>query len=147
MKVLLFKDVSGIGRAQEIHDVSPGYVRNFLLPKKLATLVTPAVLAQYEQRREVEKAQQASSREEQEKAAARLPTVRPKISARANDKGQLYGRITSDDIVTALKAIGIIVASNAVHIDEPLTHIGEHTVTIHFRPDLRVPLILSIQPA
>lgn len=146
MKVLLLADVSGIGRRDEIHDVSAGYVRNFLLPKKLATLVTPAVLAQYTTRQKSFQANARAERDEQDHLAQRLPDLRLVVTARANDKGQLYGSVTPDAIAAELHNAGITIPTDAIHVNNPLTNVGEHTVTVVLRPDLHIPLTFSIQP-
>ena len=144
MRVLLLTDVVGIGRADEIHEVSAGYARNFLLPRKLATLVTPAVLAHHEQLQASHRAGLAAEREEQNRIAKLLPDLRLVITARANDTGQLYGSVTADAVLTELKRAGITLAADVISIEKPLTHVGEHTVTVALRPDLHIPLILSI---
>lgn len=146
MKVLLLADVAGIGRRDEIQEVSAGHARNFLLPRKLATLVTPAVFAQFEQRQASHRAGLAAEREEQNRIAKLLPDLRLTIAARANEQGQLYGSVTADAVLAELKRAGIVLAVDVISIEQPLTHTGEHTVTIALRPDLRLPLILSIQP-
>lgn len=126
MKVVLLQDVRGVGRKNEVRDVNDGYARNFLIAKKLATPVTPEALA---------KKVAAESHDEaliqRMRAAAETLTREPLVfTAQAGEQGTLFGGISRDEILRALKKKGYDVA--AVELPHPIKALGEHKITVRF---------------
>ena len=130
MKVILQQDVKGQGKKGELVNVSDGYARNFLLPKKLAVVATPenlTVMKQQEKSRlkklEIDKAKATET-------AADLEKVLVKINARGGeDGGKLFGSITSKEISEELqKQHGIEVEKNKIVQDEPIKSFGSHEI-------------------
>lgn len=122
MKVILLKDVARLGRVWEIKDVSDGYANNFLLPRKLGIVATPAKIREFELNKE-KMAGLNSSR--QKDVEARLSSISEpiEIKGRANEKGHLYREIHEKDISVAIKdKYGIELPPNSfdekVHIKE-----------------------------
>jgi large subunit ribosomal protein L9 len=128
MKVILQEDVKGSGKRGELVNVSDGYARNFLLPKKLAVLASPENITKM---KADEKAKQKKREEDKAKAeaiAAKLGDVLVKITARSGgDGGKLFGSITSKEISEELKAQhGIEIEKNKIIQDEPIKSFGPY---------------------
>jgi large subunit ribosomal protein L9 len=130
-QAILLEDVESLGSAGEAVDVSPGYLRNYLLPRKLAQPATPASIAEAERRRE---AAERAAREQSERAsetAALLTKTVLTISHRAGDDGRLFGSVTAQEIVEAVRqARGLKLEKRRVRLEEPIKTTGTHMVTV-----------------
>ena len=131
MKVVLLKDVAGVGRKNDVKNVSDGYALNFLIPKKLATPGTPAVIAHAERI----KSEQAKEREVQEnlllKNLSSVEGVKIELSGRASDKGHLFASIHKEAIVAQLKKqAGIDLLPEFLQLDKPIKEVGEHKIGV-----------------
>jgi large subunit ribosomal protein L9 len=130
-QVILLKDVENVGERGDVIDVSPGYLRNFLLPRKLAHAATPASLA--EAKRRMEAAEQAAkdAADRAHENAALLSRTVLTIPQAAGEDGRLFGSVTSQDIVDAIKqARGLKLDRRKVHLEQPIRTTGTHMVTI-----------------
>ena len=130
-QAILLQDVENVGSRGEVIDVSPGYLRNFLLPRKLAHQATPGALAEAQRRMEAaEQAARDAADRAQENAALLGRTVLT-ISQPAGEDGRLFGSVTSEDIVNAIKqARGLKLDRRKVHLEQPIRTTGTHMVTI-----------------
>ena len=130
-QAILLQDVENVGSRGEVIDVSPGYLRNFLLPRKLAHQATPGALAEAKRRMEAaEQAAKDAADRAQENAALLGRTVLT-ISQPAGEDGRLFGSVTSEDIVNAVKqARGLKLDRRKVHLEQPIRTTGTHMVTI-----------------
>jgi large subunit ribosomal protein L9 len=109
-QAILLQDVETLGDRGEVIDVAPGYLRNFLVPRKLAQPATPASIAEAERRRS--------------------KTVLT-IQHAAGDDGRLFGSVTAQEIVDAIKqARGLKLDRRKVRLDEPIRTTGTHMVTV-----------------
>jgi large subunit ribosomal protein L9 len=130
-QAILLKDVENVGERGDVIDVSPGYLRNFLLPRKLAHAATPASLA--EAKRRMEAAEQAAkdAADRAHENAALLSRTVLTIPQPAGEDGRLFGSVTSQDIVDAIKqARGLKLDRRKVHLEQPIRTTGTHMVTI-----------------
>jgi large subunit ribosomal protein L9 len=130
-QAILLKDVDTLGERGTVIDVSPGYLRNYLVPRKLAQPATPASIAEAERRREaVERAASEASERAQETAALLSKTVLT-IPHPAGEDGRLFGSVTAQEIVDAIKAArGMKLDRRKVHLEEPIKQTGTHMVAI-----------------
>ena len=130
-QAILLQDVENVGSRGEVIDVSPGYLRNFLLPRKLAHSATPGALAEAKRRMEAaEQAARDAADRAQENAALLSRTVLT-IPQPAGEDGRLFGSVTSEDIVNAIKqARGLKLDRRKVHLEQPIRSTGTHMVTI-----------------
>jgi large subunit ribosomal protein L9 len=130
-QAILLKDVENVGERGDVIDVSSGYLRNFLLPRKLAQAATPGAIAEAKQRMEAaERAAKDLADRAQENAALLSRTVLT-IPQAAGDDGRLFGSVTGQDIVDAVKqARGLKLDKRKVHLDQPIRTTGTHMVTI-----------------
>lgn len=141
MKVVFLQDVPNVAKAGEVKEVSAGYGRNYLIPKKLAVLASPQAMSQ------VETSQKAQARTEKEMAgiAGQLDGKEVNLKARAGAKEKLYGAITSADIAAELeRATGLVVDKRKIELAEPIHHLGNYEVTIHLGKDITPKIKVSV---
>ncbi len=127
MKAILQQDVKGKGKRGQLVEVSDGYARNFLLPKKLAVEATPANLNVMKLQDEARKKREAEEKAEAIEISKKLESCMVKVSARAGEGGRLFGAVTSQEIADALKEqCGIELAKNKIVQDEPIKQCGSY---------------------
>jgi large subunit ribosomal protein L9 len=130
-RAILLDDVESLGERGAVVEVSKGYLRNYLIPRKLAQPATAGALNAVRQR--VEAAQRAA-REEVEKAsenAAMLARTVLTISQQAGDDGRLFGSVTTQDITDAIKeARGLKLDRRRIHLEEPIKSVGTYMVVV-----------------
>lgn len=137
MKVMLLQDVKGQGKKDQIVNVSDGYARNFLFPRKLAVEADAKAMADAKNK---EAAKQFKI--EQDKAAARgvaerLEAVQVKIKATAGADGRLYGSITTADVADALKEqAGIELDKRKIVSEAPIKAFGAYTLEVKLYPEI-----------
>ena len=137
MKVILLKDVKGQGKKDQMVDVSDGYARNFLLPKKLA------VVADAKAQNEMKNKEEARIyRIEEEKKAAkelaeRLSGITLKIRCASGADGRLYGAVTAKDIAETMeKEHGILLDKRKIQLDDSIKAHGTYTVNVKLYTDI-----------
>ena len=129
MKVILKQDVKGIGKKDEIHEVSDGYARNYLLPRKLATEATADNINALKLKEKAKAAQMAKEKAQAEENARKLSGVQVIIRAKAGNGGKLFGAVTSQEISKALKEqFDIDIEKNKIVQAEPIKTFGAFTV-------------------
>ena len=130
-QAILLDDVESLGERGAVVEVSKGYLRNYLIPRKLAQPASAGALAAARQRRE---AAERAVREAIEKAsenAALLSRTVLTISQQAGDDGRLFGSVTSQDIVDAIReARGMEIDRRGVHLEDPIKHVGTYMVVV-----------------
>jgi large subunit ribosomal protein L9 len=130
-QAILLKDVENVGERGDVVDVSPGYLRNFLLPRKLAHVATPASLAEAQRKMEAAEAAARDASDRAQENAALLARTVLTIPQAAGEDGRLFGSVTTDDIVSAIKqARGLRLDKRKVHLEQPIRTTGTHMVTI-----------------
>ena len=136
-QAILLKDVDGLGDAGVVVDVSPGYLRNYLAPRKLAQPATEASIAAAQ--RQLEHAENAA-REQEERThdtAALLSKTVLTIAHRAGEDGRLFGSVTAKEIAEALRqARGLRIDRRKVRLTEPIRETGTHMVEIEVAEDV-----------
>ena len=130
-QAILLEDVESLGEKGAIVDVSNGYLRNYLLPRKLAEAATKGSIEEAAKRRETaERAAREAVDRARENAELLGKTVLT-IPQQAGDDGRLFGSVTSQDIVDAIRdARGINVDKRKVLLDDPIKSVGTHMVTV-----------------
>ena len=130
-QAILLEDVDELGRRGDPVDVSPGYLRNFLIPRKLAAKATPGALEAAQQRRAAaEKAEKARA-EREEQAASLLSKTVLTIYQRAGEDGKLFGSVGAKEIVDAISdARDLRIDRRKVRLEQPIREIGTHMVEI-----------------
>jgi large subunit ribosomal protein L9 len=130
-QAILLKDVEDLGAAGDAVDVSPGYLRNYLVPRKLAQPATDASLQEAQRRREAaERAAQEAADRAEETAALLAKTVLT-IQHRAGEDGKLYGSVTNAEIAEAIsEARGLRVDRKKIRLEEPIRETGTYMVDV-----------------
>ena len=124
MKVILQQDVKGQGKKGQMIEVSEGYARNFLLPRKLAVLATTDAINTMNLKEKARKAEEARQKAEAEAIAEKLKSLQVKISAKAGANGKLFGAVTNKEVSDALKSQhGIELAKQKI-VMEPIKSFG-----------------------
>ena len=136
-QAILLEDVDALGERGSVVDVSAGYLRNYLLPRKLAEPATKGSLDAATRRREsAERAQREAQERAQENAATLSRTVLT-IPQQAGDDGRLFGSVTTQDIADAIRdARGIKVDRRKIHLEEPIKNVGTYMVVIEVQDDV-----------
>ena len=130
MKIILLKDVKGLGKAGEVKTASDGYVRNFLFPKNLAVEATKANLKNLKRKQE-----NAVKKEEQKHQDAldlgkKLEQANISISVKAGENGRLFGSVNTKDIADALKKKGVTVDKRKIELSDPIRQLGEYKIPV-----------------
>jgi large subunit ribosomal protein L9 len=128
---ILLQDVDQLGEKGAVVEVSKGYLRNFLVPRRLAEPATRGAVAAAEQRAKAAEKAVAEAQSKAQDAAALLGKTVLTITHQAGEDGRLFGSVTSQDIADAIKeARGLTIDKRDVKLDEPIKTIGTHMVTV-----------------
>lgn len=129
MKVILNVDVKGQGKKGELKEVSDGYARNYLLPRKLATEATADNLNAFRLKEKAKAAQIAREKAEAEENAKKLGAIQVKIAAKAGSNGKLFGSVTSKEISGALhEQFDLTIEKQKIVQAEPIKSFGAYEV-------------------
>jgi large subunit ribosomal protein L9 len=130
-QAILLQDVENLGDRGTVIDVSPGYLRNYLVPRKLAQPATKGALEEAQRRMEAAERAQVDAEERAQENAALLTKTVLTINQQAGEDGRLFGSVTAQDIVDAIReARGIRIDKRKVHLDEPIRNAGTHMVVV-----------------
>ena len=148
MKVILLQDVKGKGKKGQMLEVSDGYARNFMLPKKMAIEATPDAINTM---RMNDKATQERIAREKAEALALSKQLREMtivVTAKGGGAGRLFGSVTNQEIADALKAkAGITLDKRKIVISDPIKSVGTYTVTCKLGYEITAPLTVKIEEA
>src|SRR5947207_11471992 len=136
VKLLLKESIKHVGKVGDIVEVSPGYARNYLLPKDLAVEPTPNNVKKIEARRKEIERLEAEKRQDQAALIEKLKGVEVTLERRANEQGHLFGSVSATDIAKALQTQGFNIEPEDVNLPGKLDRIEKYTVTIRFAEDL-----------
>src|SRR5213596_3646370 len=133
-QAILLKDVEDLGQAGEAIDVSPGYLRNYLLPRKLAQPATKGALEEAARRRELAERTAAEAAERAGETAALLSKTVLTIQHRAGEDGRLFGSVTAKEIADAIaEARGVRIERKRISLPEPIRALGTYMVEIELQ--------------
>jgi large subunit ribosomal protein L9 len=146
-QAILLKDVDTLGERGDVIDVSPGYLRNYLAPRKLAQPATAAAIAESQRRREAAERAAAEAAAKAEEDAALLRKTVLTISHQAGDDGRLFGSVTSQEIVDAIRqARGVRLDKRRVQLEEPIRTTGTHMVTVEIADGVTAEIKTIVTP-
>ena len=130
-QAILLQSVEPLGERGDVVDVADGYLRNFLVPRKLARPATAASIAEAKRRHEAAERALVEQAERAEENAALLRKTVLTISHQAGDDGRLFGSVTSQQIADAVRqARGLKLDKRRVQLEEPIKTTGTHMVTV-----------------
>ena len=129
MKVILQQDVKGQGKKGQMVEVSEGYARNFLLPRKLAIVATTDAINTMNLKEKARKAEEARMKAEAEATAEKLKELQVKLTAKAGNGGKLFGAVTTKEISEGLKKqFSIDIPKQKLVLEEPIKAFGTYQV-------------------
>lgn len=145
MKVILLKDVEGLGKAGDLKEVANGYARNYLLPRQLAAGATPGLVANRTQRIAAEQRKLEKLNEANRQLAERLGEVSLTFKAKVGTQGRLYGSITSQDIAAALReSEQITVDRRVIDLADPIRSLGSYSIPVKIAAQLEPKLTVNV---
>ena len=137
MKIILKQDVKTIGKKDEIHEVSDGYARNFLLPRKLAIIADNKALNEIKGREAAEKHKAEVELANAKDAAAKLESTQIFFKGKVGADGFMLGSVTSKDIAEELKAqTGIVIDKRKIQLNSPIKAFGKTVVDVKLHADV-----------
>lgn len=128
MKVILLQDVKGKGKKGQMLEVSDGYARNFMLPRKIAKEATADAINTMRMNDKATQERQARERAEAMELSKKMKEMIITVYAKGGGAGRLFGSVTNQEIADALKAEGITLDKRKIVIDEPIKNVGTYTV-------------------
>lgn len=130
-EAILLEDVESLGSAGEAVDVSPGYLRNYLVPRRLAQPATKGALEEVQRRREAAERAEREAAERAEETSALLSKTVLTIAHRAGEDGKLYGSVTTKEIAEAIAAArGLRIDRRKVRLEQPIHEVGTYMVEV-----------------
>jgi large subunit ribosomal protein L9 len=144
MKVILLDDVTKVGRRGEVRDVSDGYARNFLIPKKLALSATAGNLKNLDHIKKQQDAKADRLKADAEALRAKIEALVFEERRQASEEGKLFGSVTSQDVADFLGTRGIPMERRRITLDEPIKALGEHLVSMRLHPDVTAQLRVNV---
>lgn len=145
VKLVLRENVDGLGKRGDVVEVSPGYARNYLIPKGYAIKATAGTEAQAEAMRRAAAVKDARLREQAEEVAKGLVSRTITIKARAGAGGKLFGSVTQSEIVAAIaEQAGVEIPRKAVRLDEHIKQTGDYSVQIRLHHDVEFPVSVQV---
>ena len=146
MKVILLEKVERLGDRGNIVEVSDGYARNYLIPRKLAVAVTESTLKQFETEEKVRKRKEEKERIRAEKLAKKLEKLELKIEVKTGEEDKLFGAVSSIDILNALREKGIDgVEKGMILLPESIKTLGTYEVPIRLPRGVEVLVKVSVE--
>ena len=148
MKVIVLQDVKGKGKKGQMIEVSDGYARNFMLPKKLAIEATPDAINTMRMNDKATQERIAKEKAEALALAKQLRETTLVVTAKGGGAGRLFGSVTNQEIADALKAkLGITLDKRKIVISDPIKSVGTYTVNCKLGYEITAPLTVKIEEA
>lgn len=146
MKVILRRDVKGLGREGDMKEVKDGYARNFLLPSGAAVVADRGAIANWERHRDQREERDKHVRADAEAAAERLGALTLEVPVKAGERGRLFGAVTSHQIADLIHREGIELDRHALHLREPIKTLGEHRIDVRLMPGVEATVTVNVVP-
>ena len=145
MKVILLQDVKGKGKKGQMIEVSDGYARNYMLPRKLAQEATADNINTMRMNDKAAAEKAAKERAEALEVSKRLREMILEVTAKGGGNGKLFGSVTNQEIADALKAkTGIVLDKRKIVISDPIKNVGTYTVQCKLGYEISAPLTVKI---
>ena len=148
MKVILLQDVKGKGKKGQMLEVSDGYARNFMLPKKIAIEATTDAINTMRMNDKATQERIAKEKAEALALSKQLRELTLVVTAKGGGAGRLFGSVTNQEIADALKAkTGVTLDKRKIVISDPIKSVGTYTVTCKLGYEISAPLTVKIEEA
>ncbi len=147
MKVILLQDVKGKGKKGQMLEISDGYARNFLLPRKLAVEATPDAINTMRMNDKATAERIAREKAEALEISKKLRAMTLTVTAKGGGAGRLFGSVTNQEIADALAKNGVTLDKRKIVISDPIKAVGTYTVTCKLGYEISAPLTVKIEEA
>ncbi len=145
MKVILLQDVKGKGKKGQMLEVSDGYARNYMLPKKIAIEATADAINTMKMNDKATQERIAKEKAAALETAGKLRGMTLTVTAKGGGAGRLFGAVTNQEIATALEKQGIKLDKRKIVISDPIKNVGTYTVTCKLGYEINAPLTVKIE--
>lgn len=145
MKVILRQDVRAIGRRGEIKEVSDGYARNFLIPRKFADAATVSALASHSATQKAAHAHEEKNKNTYQALGIRLKSLGLRFRVKVGEKGRAFGSLAQHQIQEALAGQGITLEKDWILLDEPIKSTGEKIIPIELLHGIKSEIKITIE--
>ena len=146
MKVILLQDIKGTGKKDQILEISDGYARNYLLPRKMAKEATAEAVNALEKSKGADRHREEVRRQEAEVRARELKGKVIQLEVKGGENGKLFGSVTTDQIAAALKAQhGIDIDRRKLELEEPIKTAGQSFVTLKLFSGISTRMIVNVK--
>ena len=147
MKIILLDKIQKLGGIGDVVDVSSGYARNFLIPKKKAMFASDDNLKYVESRKSELAAASADEVAKAQGLADSIEGLKAEIKVQVTEEGALYGSVGTREISDAFTAIDLAIDKSVVQLPEgPLKELGDYSITLLFHPEVSCVVEVSVQP-
>ena len=144
MQVILLKDVEKVGKQGEVVQVRDGFGRNFLFTHKLALPATKENRTFNESRKTQETKRRTHQREEATQLAQAIQAQTVRIEVKTGEGDKLFGSVTAQDVVEALRRAGFSLDKKQVHLEESIRTLGRHAVTVDLAPEVKAAVQVEV---
>lgn len=145
MKVIFLADVKGQGKKGEVKNVSEGYARNYLFPRKLAEEATEANLQKLRAEQEAQARRAAEELRAAQELAAKLSDLKVTVRTQAGEGGRLFGAVTTKHIAEALTKLGYNIDKRKIQLDDPIKSLGGHKVQVKLHPEVTTNITVFVE--
>ncbi len=146
MKVILLQDIKGTGKKDQILEISDGYARNYLIPRKMAKEATAEAVNSLTKSQSADKHREEVRKQQAEVRARELKGKVIQLEVKGGENGKLYGSVTNDQIAAALKAQhNIEVDKRKLEQEEPIRSAGQSFVTLKLYPGISTRMIVNVK--
>ncbi len=137
MKILLRKEIKALGNIGDVVDVANGYARNYLLPKKLATVVTKGNIEQINLQRLKNEGKRKEEIKNLQSLADEISNISHTITVKTNEEGKLFGSVTANDIAKILSEKGFQIDEKMVILEAPIKKCDMYNINVMLHPDVK----------
>jgi large subunit ribosomal protein L9 len=147
MKVILQKDVKNLGKVGDLVNVSSGYARNYLFPRRMALEATEKRVKEFGHLQKVAEVKKKKAVAERQELVKKLQGVSLVIKATAGETDKLFGAVTNNDISNELEGHGFSIDRRDIHLEEPIKMLGQHKAVVRLGEGLEAELSVSVERA
>jgi large subunit ribosomal protein L9 len=144
MKVILKRDVKGLGHEGDLKEVKAGYARNYLLPTFAAVVADKGAIANWERHKDQREERDRGVRAAAEAMAEKLGELKLEIPVKAGERGRLFGAVTGHQIGDLVNQEGIELDRHALHLREPIKALGDYKIDVRIMPGVDAVLNVSV---
>jgi len=145
MKVILTQDVKDVGKVGDLVNVSEGFARNFLFPRKMASEATEKRVKEYNHLKQMAEAKKKKAMAERKTLLDKINGVTLKFKMAAGDTDRLFGTVTTTDISKELQKAGFSIDRRDIHLEEPIKVLGQHKAAIKYQEGVEASIMISVE--